>query len=60
LVQGSLEPVLGRSERGQDEDKRSDEESLHWILSSDLIWSGIIRPHNIIRWALEKGYPISR
>jgi hypothetical protein len=59
LVQGSLKPVLGRSERGQDKDKRSDLESLHWILSSDLIRGGIIRPHDIIRGALEKGYLIS-
>jgi len=53
LVQGPFKPVLGRSERGQDEDKRSDEESLHWILSSDLIWGKIIRPHYYIRDAIE-------
>lgn len=43
LVQGPFEPVLGRSERGQDEDKSNDEESLHLIFSSVMIWSGIIR-----------------
>jgi hypothetical protein len=60
LVQGSLEPVLGRSERGQDEDKRKDEESFHFILSSAMILSEIIRPHYYIRDSIEKGYPISR
>jgi hypothetical protein len=43
LVQGSFEPVLGQSERGQDEDKRKDEKFFHWISSSVMIWSGIIR-----------------